>query len=244
MEVRVYRGRAADPVADRERTARLLARTAETGRPAVRVWRPHRQVAFGRRDTHAEGYDAARAAAADRGYQPTERRVGGRAVAYTGRTLAIAHAVPIDDIRRGMCDRYREASQLLVEVLSDLGADVTRGEPRDAYCPGSHSVSSVEVDGEPRGKLAGLAQRVQSGAALVSGCLTVSEADEPDLRAVLGPVYQSLGVAFDPASVGSVATAGGPEEPKQVANAVETVLVGGRDTEIVRAGDDRNAVDD
>jgi lipoate-protein ligase A len=237
MEVRVYRGRADDPTADQATTAALLDRTAETGVPAIRVWRPHRQVAFGRRDSHAEGYDAAKAAADDRGYHAVDRRVGGRAVAYTGRTLAIAHAVPIDDIRRGMCDRYGEASQLLVDALSELGADVTRGEPNDAYCPGSHSVSGVDGVGQPQGKLAGLAQRVQSGAALVAACLTVTEADVAALQSVLGPVYHALGVPFDPSTVGSVATAGGPDDPAVVRQAVEDALVDGRERSLVTVGD-------
>ena len=235
MDIRVYRGRADDPAADRAVTANLLTHTAETGVPAVRVWRPHRQVAFGRRDSHADGYDAATEAAEARGYHAVDRRVGGRAVAYTGRTLAIAHAVPIDDIRQGMCDRYSETSQLLVDVLSDLGADVTRGEPANAYCPGSHSVSSVD-GGEPVGKVAGVAQRVQSGAALIAGCLTVAEADESELSAVLGPVYRKLDIPFDPDSVGSVSTAGGPDDPGVIAEAVETALVGTRSPTISHAG--------
>ena len=237
MTVRVYRGRASGPATDQAVTVDMLTETAETGVPAVRVWRPHRQVAFGRRDSHADGYEAAQAAASDRGYHPTERRVGGRAVAYTGRTLAIASTVPIEDIRRGMCDRYSEISETLVDALSDLGADVTRGEPNDAYCPGSHSVSSVDAAGEPRGKLAGVAQRVQSGAALVAACLTVAEADESELRAVLGPVYEAINVSFDPASVGSVATAGGPDDPAVVRRAVEDALVDDRDRTIVTVAD-------
>jgi lipoate-protein ligase A len=127
-----------------------------------------------------------------------------------------------------MCDRYSETSQLLVDVLSDLGADVIRGEPADAYCPGSHSVSGVDAAGEPRGKLAGLAQRVQSGGALVSGCLTVAEADLSELRGVLGPVYRGLDVPFDPESVGSVSTTGGPDDPAVVGQALEDTLIGSR----------------
>ena len=241
--VRVVRGRAETPAADRAVTVALLDRTAKTGVPGVRVWQPHRQVAFGRRDSRKPAYDDARAAAHEHGYRPTERRVGGRAVAYTGQTLAVAHAVPIADIRQGMCDRYSQASQLLVDVLSDLGADVTRGEPADTYCPGSHSVSSVDTAGEPRGKLAGLAQRVQSGAALVACCLTVSETEESELRAVLSPVYRALDVPFNPASVGSVETAGGPGDPDVVAAAIEDALVDGRET-TVRSVDDRKPTAD
>jgi len=236
MEVRVYAGRADDVFADRAVTADMLTDTAESGVPAVRVWQPHRQVAFGRRDSHTEGHDDAKAAVDERGYHAIERRVGGRAVAYTGQTLSIAHAVPIDDIRSGMCDRYREVSKTLIDVLSERGADVTRGEPADAYCSGSHSVSGLD-GGEPSGKIAGVAQRVQSGAALVAACLTVAETDVDAIRSVLGPVYRALGVPFDPSTVGSVATAGGPDDPAVVRQALEDALVDDRDRTIVTIGD-------
>jgi lipoate-protein ligase A len=134
-----------------------------------------------------------------------------------------------------MCDRYSEVSRTLVDVLSNLGADVTRGEPSDAYCPGSHSVSGVDGS-EPTGKLAGVAQRVQSGAALVAACLTVAEADESALQAVLGPVYRALDIPFDPSTVGSVATAGGPDDPEAVRQAVEDAVVGDRERTVVRVG--------
>jgi len=234
--VRVVRGRAETPAADRAVTAALLDRTAETGVPAVRVWQPHRQVAFGRRDTRVEAYDAAKESAQTQSFEPTERRVGGRAVAYTGRTLAVAHAIPINDIRQGMCDRYKATSQMLVEVLTGLGADVTRGEPPHTYCPGSHSVSSLDKSGEPAAKVAGIAQRVQSGAALVAGCLTVSKQDVGTLQEVLVPVYQSVGVDFDPATVGSVETAGGSGDPDVVAHALEDALVDGRETTVRTVG--------
>jgi len=236
MEVRIYRGRADEPAADRAITTELLRQTAEIGVSAVRVWQPHRQVAFGRRDSHTDGYDQARQAAEDHGYHSIERNVGGRAVAYTGRTLAFVHTLPIDNIRQGMCDRYTEASQQVIDVLSELGADVTRGEPTDAYCPGSHSVSSVS-GGEPSGKLVGLAQRVQSRAALVSGCLTVAETDVSELRDVLGPVYRALDVPFDPASVGSISSAGGPDDPTVVRRALEDALVDSHNASVVRARD-------
>jgi len=235
--VQVVRGRAETPAADRTLTAELLDWTAETGRLGVRVWHPHRQVAFGRRDTRAENYHAATAAASEHAFEPTERRVGGRAVAYTGRTLAIAHTVPLDDIRKGLCERYNTTSQTLCEVLSALGADVTRGEPPETYCPGSHSLSRTDKAGEPTAKLAGIAQRVQSGAALVAGCLTVSQQDIEELQDVLVPVYQSVGVAFDPSTVGSVETAGGPSDPRVVAQAIEDALVGDRERTIRTVGD-------
>ncbi|WP_251329311.1 lipoate--protein ligase family protein [Haloplanus pelagicus] len=215
--MRVLSGRAATIDADRERTATMLARTAETGEPAVRVWRPHRQVAFGRRDAIESGYDRARAAARDRGFDPVEREVGGRAAAYTGSTLAFARVVPVDDARTGLDDRYETASDRLQRALSRLGVAATSGEPPESFCPGSHS---LQADG----KLVGIAQRVRSDAALVAGCVVV--ADREELASVLAAVYDALDQPFDPASVGSVAAAGGPADPERVRTAVERELVG------------------
>jgi lipoate-protein ligase A len=215
--MRVYRGRAPTRAADRAATDAAFDRTAETGEPFVRAWAPHRQVAFGPRDRAADGYEAARAAAEERGYPPVERRVGGRAVAYAGTTVAFAQGVPVEDPRRGLDDRYEAATDALAVALSSLGVDARPGEPPEAFCPGSHSLQAG-------GKLAGVAQRVKSTAALVGGIVVVNGAES--ISGVLTAVYDALGVPFDPGSVGSVAAAGGPAAPVTVARAVEEALVG------------------
>lgn len=225
--MRVVRGRAADPEADRRVTAELLARTAETGVPAVRAWAPHRQIAFGRRDATSPRYEAARAVAAERGYPPLERDVGGRAVAYGGSTLAFVHAIPIDDVRHGIAARYEAAAAAVLDALCELGAEVRRGEPPASFCPGTHSLRGG-------GKTVGIAQRVRRGAALVAGCVVVT--DREGLASVLEAVYGALGVPFDPRSVGSVAAAGGPDDPCRVARAIERALVDGRETAVERLG--------
>ncbi len=218
----VLRGRASTPEADRDVTADALARAADEGATTVRVRPPHRQVAFGRRDANREGYADARRAASDRGYRAIERRVGGRAVAYTGRTLAFAVALPIDDAREGIDARYGTATAIVRAALDDCGATVVAGEPAASFCPGAHS---LRVRGG--GKVAGIAQRVRRGAALVAGCLVVAAADEADVPTVLDPVYRALGVEFDPRTVGSVAAAGGPDDPEAVAKRLETAFVDG-----------------
>lgn len=226
--MRVLRGRATDPAADRSVTTSMLADTAETGTPSLRVWTPHRQVAFGRRDTHEEGYDRARAAAQRRGFTPVERGVGGRAVAYSGSTVAFAHAIPIDDLRAGLGRRYENATQTVQEALATLGVDTERGEPADAFCPGTHSL-------QRDGKIAGIAQRVQQDAALVGGCVVVTDRDE--LADVLAAVYRELGVPFDPESMGSVAAAGGPADPDRVVRALERAFVDGREIDVREVSD-------
>ena len=224
--MRVLRGRAATPEADLDVTADALDRAGERGEPAVRVWRPHRQVAFGRRDASADGYDEARRIAREKGFEPVERSVGGRAVAYTGTTLAFARAVPIEDQRRGLQDRYDAASAAVRAALADLGVDAVPGEPDDSFCPGTHSLQAAG------GKVVGIAQRVRQSAALVAGVVVVDRRAE--IAGVLEPVYDALGVPFDPESVGSVAAAGGPSDPDCVALAIEDELVGGADRAVER----------
>ena len=240
--MRVLRGTDDDPDADRERTAALLAGAA-AGTPGLRVWAPARQVAFGRRDARVEGFDRAERMAADRGFRPVERDVGGRAVAYAGETLAFAHAVPLNggaaasdsavdraagggaaagDAHGSISERYDRAVETVVDALRGLGADIVAGEPPASFCPGDHS---VRVAGG--GKVSGIAQRVRADAALVAGCVVVSPRDASEIAAVTDGVYDALDVPFDRETVGSVAAAGGPDDPERVARALEDAFVDG-----------------
>ena len=208
--------------------SRRLLSVAADGEPAVRVWVPHQQVAFGRRDARLEGYERARAAASERGFPPSERDVGGRAVAYDGATtLAFARAEPVTDGRTGTTERYERATAALERALRNLGLEPSRGEPADSFCPGTHSLSlgAARADGRRR-KVVGIAQRVRSDAALVAGIVHV--ADREGLAAVLEEVYDALGVPLEPASVGTIAAAGGPSDPEPVRAAIEDALVGDR----------------
>ena len=226
--MRVLRGRAANIDADRELVAEMLERTAESGEDAVRVWRPHRQLAFGRRDARAERYDAAAEVARSAGFEPVERSVGGRAVAYTGTTVAFAHSTHLEDMRVGMDDRYERVTTALQRALWRLGVPAQRGEPEGSFCPGDYSL-------QRKGKLVGVAQRVRKDAALVSGVVVVC--DHEEIADVLEPVYAALGVAFESESVGSIAKAGGRADPDRVVEVVEKLLVGDEETKTVEVGD-------
>ncbi|GAA0528182.1 Biotin/lipoate A/B protein ligase family protein [Halorubrum aquaticum] len=216
--MQVLRGRGSSPRRDHDHTARLLADAAD-GTSGVRVWTPPRQVAFGRRDTREPGYDRARRVAETAGFPPIARDVGGRAVAYSGDTLAFALAVPTRDLRGSIDGRYATVTRAVRSALEGVGADVSAGEPHGSFCPGERSLRVV--DG---GKLAGIAQRVRADAALVAGCLVVSRNDAAELAAVLEGVYDALDVPFDPDSVGSVAAAGGSNDAGRIARAVENAL--------------------
>jgi len=221
--MRLLRGRAVDPETDFDRTRRMADRVAEDREPALRVWRPHRQVAFGRRDVNSDGYDRARTAAQDREYTVIERAVGGRAVAYTGSTVSFSLAVPTDDPRGTIDDRYEWAKAAVKHALDDCGISAQTGEPDASFCPGSHS---LQADG----KISGLAQRVRQSVAVVGGIVVVR--DHEAIAEVLAPVYEALDVPFDPQSVGSVARAGGTDDPDQVIAALEQSLADGRDVSV------------
>jgi octanoyl-[GcvH]:protein N-octanoyltransferase len=215
--MRALRGRAETIEADRAVTREIVEGTRDTGEPAVRVWTPHRQVAFGRQDTHAEGYETAQAAAEIHDFPTYERRVGGRAVAYTGNTVAFARTEPIEDIREGMQERYSSATTDIQVALTRLGVHVYPGEPPDSFCPGSHS---LQADG----KIVGIAQRIQRGVALVAGIVVVR--DHATIAAVLEEVYAPLDVPFDTDSVGSIEHSGGESGPEQVTQEIEQALTG------------------
>lgn len=219
--MRRYRGRAATLAADQAVTERLVDRVASEREAAVRVWRPHRQVAFGRRDAATDGYERAQEAARERDFPTVEREVGGRAVAFTGTTVAFARATPVADPRSGLGERYDAATRDLRAALADLGIAAEPGEPPDAFCPGSHSLQATGGDGQSR-KIAGLAQRVRQRTALVAGLVLV--ADHDAVAAVLTPVYDALAVPFDPDAVGSVARAGGVGDPTAVVEAIGDAL--------------------
>jgi lipoate-protein ligase A len=223
--MRLLRGRAADYEQDYARTREMVARVAEDREPALRAWTPHRQVAFGRRDRRADDYDRACAIATDRGYAVLEREVGGRAVVYTGTTVAFALAEPTADGRGGIHTRYDQMTEAVQRALADVGVDAREGEPPDSFCPGTHSLQA-------EGKIVGLAQRVRESVALTAGILVVS--DHELFASVLDPIYEALGVPFDPNSVGSVGRAGGDDDPEAVCRALERALADGSDTRVER----------
>ena len=69
--------------------------------------------------------------------------------------------------------------------------------------------------------------RVRADAALVAGVLVASASDPAPIARITDRVYGALDVPFDPVSIGSVASAGGPDDPDAVARAVEAAFVDG-----------------
>jgi len=177
----------------------LMLRVAAGELPeTVRLARPGRIVAFGKRDAVAQGYVEAVGAARDGGFEAIERLAGGRAAVFHEDTIAFAHAIPDADPRSGVDRRFEETAQLLATAFRGLGVDARVGEVQGEYCPGAHSVNAR---GER--KVMGVGQRLVAGGVHVGGVVVVDGA--ADVRDILVPVYAALGLDWRPETTGSVA---------------------------------------
>jgi len=176
----------------------LLLRVAERARPAaVRVYEPGPTVAFSKLDSHAAGFAAACDAARSHGFQPVIRLGGGHAAAYGPGCLIHEEVVTHGPVLEGLQERYAREIGMVEAALRGLGARVEAGELEGEYCAGAHSLHAGGV------KVAGSSQRVVKGAALTSTVVLVDAG--PAIRAVLVDVYRALGIAWRPATAGSLA---------------------------------------
>jgi octanoyl-[GcvH]:protein N-octanoyltransferase len=165
--------------------------------PTLRVYRPAPAVAFGKLDTLRPGYEAAVAAARGHGYEPVLRLPGGHAAAYHADSLAIDVVWALDDPVVGTHDRFRDEGERLAGALRVLGVDARVGEVPGEYCPGAYSVNA-----RGRVKLAGTAQRLVRGGALLGASIVVG--DGAGVRAVLDDVYAALEFDWDAATAGAI----------------------------------------
>jgi octanoyl-[GcvH]:protein N-octanoyltransferase len=176
----------------------IMRRVAAGELPAtLRLHRPARELAFSKQDSAAAGFPAAVRAARAAGFEPVVRLAGGRAAAFHEGTLAIAWSRPESRPVAGTRERFQELADIIVRALSALGVDARVGEVPREYCPGAWSVNAR---GEV--KLAGIGQRLIAGAAHL-GCVVVVT-DSALLRSALEPVYEALGLDWEPATAASV----------------------------------------
>ncbi|WP_427131226.1 lipoate--protein ligase family protein [Pseudarthrobacter sp. S9] len=171
--------------------------------PTLRLYRPAPTVAFGQRDTHLPGFDAAARACRELGFEPLVRKAGGRAAAYHKGTLVIDHVEPHADAIVGAKGRFSFFGKLLAEALRHAGVDAAVGEIPGEYCPGEFSVHGQDPQVPQHWiKLIGTAQRVVSGGWLFSSVIVVE--NSAPIRAVLEASYAALGLEWDPATAGAV----------------------------------------
>ena len=192
----------------------------------LRIARPGTTVAFAKRDAVTDGYAEAVSAARGQRFDVTLRLAGGRAAVFHDGTMEIGHAVPEDEPRAGIHERFERTAGRLVGALRRLGVDARVGEVPGEYCPGRYSVNA-------RGavKLAGIGQRVVAGGSHTGVVLVVR--GEGRINDVLRPVYDALGLVWAPEVTGSVET----ERPGTSWGEVREALLAeyARDYELVEA---------
>lgn len=188
-----------DPAFDTAVSRALLERVAAGELPdTLRLARPGAMVAFGKQDAVAAAYPVAAAAACEQGFEAVLRLAGGRAAVFHERTVLFALTVAEADPRAEIHVRFRTIAAVVERALRRLGVDARVGEVPGEYCPGDYSVNA-----RGRRKLMGVGQRLVAGGAHVGGVVVVDEAER--VRDVLVPVYEALGLDWNPATAGSVA---------------------------------------
>lgn len=164
----------------------------------LRLHVPGDIVAFGRADRVTPGYTAAIRAAEAHGFTAVERLAGGRAAVFHSSTIAFSLALPLQDPRTGIQERFEMVAGIMAGAFTDLGIDARIGELAGEYCPGRWSVN---VAGKI--KVMGVGQRLVRKAAHIGGVVVVDEGHR--VRNVLVPVYRALGLDWDPRTAGSLA---------------------------------------
>lgn len=86
---------------------------------------------------------------------------------------------------------------MIAAALRSLGVDAGVGEVPGEYCPGAYSVHARGVV-----KLMGVGQRLTKHAAHVGGVIVVDHGHL--VTQAIDPVYQALGLTWDPTTSGSV----------------------------------------
>ncbi len=216
-----------DPALDAAVSRAVMLRVADGELPeTLRIARPGTTVVFAKRDAVAEGYDDAARAARAHGFHATLRLAGGRAAVFHDGTMEIGHALPEEEPRNGIHERFERTAGRLARALGTLGVDARVGEVPGEYCPGRYSVNA-------RGavKLAGIGQRVVAGGSHTGVVLVVS--GEGRINDVLRPVYDALGIEWAPEVTGSVEA----ESPGTSWDAVREAVLAeyARDYELVEA---------
>jgi len=196
----------------------------------LRIARAGTTVAFAKRDAVAPGYEEAVRAAREHGFEATLRLAGGRAAIFHDGTMEIGHAVPDEEPRAGIHERFERTARRLVGALARVGVDARVGEVPGEYCPGRYSVNA-------RGavKLAGIGQRLVGGGSHTGVVLVVD--GEQRINGVLGPVYEALGLDWDPRATGSVRSETASASWERVRDAIVTEYA--REYDIVEAELDR-----
>ena len=179
--------------------SRALLEEVALGRhpEALRLHTPGDVVAFSVLDRVRPGFSEAVDAARGAGFGAVLRLAGGRAAVFHGGTIAFAWCIADPEPRTAIRERFEETAAIIAEALASLGVDARVGEVAGEYCPGEHSVNA-----RGRTKIMGVGQRIVRGSAHVGGVIVVTGSKR--VRDALVPVYDAMGLEWDPATVGAV----------------------------------------
>lgn len=195
----------------------LRSVVSDATRESLRLYAPDQALLFSSLDARRPGYARAVELARAAGFEPVLRLAGGHAAAFLESSMAFAWASATQDAQLQIRPRFETLTRWIVEALRSLGLDARVGEISGEYCPGEFSVN---IGG--RVKVMGVGQRVIKGGAHVGGVLTIAHTDR--LRAVLVPIYDALGLEFQPDTAGGVADFAPGLTPEIVIDAVLKVL--------------------
>jgi octanoyl-[GcvH]:protein N-octanoyltransferase len=165
--------------------AEALAHSAASGRPVVLVRRQPRYALLGPKDRRLPHLDRAARALEEDGWPVFMRIGGGSAVLLDDHTLSFAVARPCRDLT--LLERnFRELAAGVLTTLERLGLPARFGAAPGSYCEGPFD---IVVDGR---KVAGVAQAIRAGFALVSGMILVDQ-DPVATTARLQTFYRDAG---------------------------------------------------
>ena len=230
--IRLFRERPAGAAAFDTAVSRALLERVRNGSSgdSFRLYRPGRVVSFGGQDAHKPGFREAVDAAREEGFEAVMRLAGGSAAVFHEGTVAFAYATADEDPTARTHARFEEMADIMRTALSRLGIDAHIGEVPGEYCPGRYSVNA-----RGQKKIVGIGQRIVAGGAHVGGVVVADGADL--VRNALIPVYDRLGLDWDPATAGSAAEETGATWD-DVEQAIATELASRHDLAEARIDDD------
>lgn len=197
-DVAVVRGAPRTADADVALVAAKLAALRVGGRAELNLTQPLSTAAFSRRDSLLPGYASAQDAVLARGFSPVIRPVGGHLAVYDAGALVLHLWAPHPEARVQIRHRFELFGAAVVQGLRRLGVDARLGPVPGEYCDGEFSVND-----SGRAKLVGTGQRITRAGFLFSAVVMVQDAGPA--REALTAAYASLGLTFDPRTVGCVA---------------------------------------
>lgn len=151
---------------------------------------------------------------------PVRRLAGGHAATLDSGCLCLGWAQPHPRLEESGA-RYEMIAEAIVDALGVLGIEGSLGESPGEWCPGAWSVQGRS------GKLAGLAQRVISGAAWCEALIVIHAA--PELRVLARRVHGVLDLQWSDSAQGEIASSfSGATDPHAALTAALAEALGHR----------------